>query len=171
MARGIIIFGANGSGKTTLGRELAHVLNYIHIDVEDYYFEESEIPYSKSRTKDEVIQLILADIEKYGSFVFSGVTGDYGKEIVNMYELAVFLTAPIEIRMERIEQRSEEKYGERVLLGGDMYEQEQRFAQFVKNRNLSAIDDWAKTLTCPIINIDGTKTIPESIQFILEHYN
>lgn len=36
---GIIIFGANGSGKTTLGRELAGLLGFRHMDIEDYYFE------------------------------------------------------------------------------------------------------------------------------------
>lgn len=36
---GIIIFGANGSGKTTLGRELANILNFKHMDVEDYHLE------------------------------------------------------------------------------------------------------------------------------------
>ena len=46
---GIIVFGANGSGKSTLGRELARVLNFAHLDIEDYYFEQSEIPYTKVR--------------------------------------------------------------------------------------------------------------------------
>jgi len=31
---GIIMLGANGSGKSTLGRELARMLNFIHLDVE-----------------------------------------------------------------------------------------------------------------------------------------
>jgi len=37
---GILLFGANGSGKTTLGRELARILNFKHIDHENYAFEE-----------------------------------------------------------------------------------------------------------------------------------
>lgn len=36
---GIIIFRANGSGETTLGRELANMLNFKHMDIEDYNFE------------------------------------------------------------------------------------------------------------------------------------
>ena len=43
-SHGIIVFGANGSGKSTFGRELARVLNFKHMDIEDYYFEKSEIP-------------------------------------------------------------------------------------------------------------------------------
>lgn len=169
MPYGIVVFGANGCGKTTLGCELARKLNIKHIDIEDYYFEESEIPYSKPRTKDTVIDLMLADIWKLDSFVFSAVTGNYGKEIGSMYKLGVFLTVPTDIRLKRVERRSLERYGERVLVGGDMYEQEQRFFEFVKTRDLLVIDEWVKTLTCPILHLDGTKAIFENIHLIIEY--
>ena len=54
MPNGIIAVGLNGRGKTTIGRELAKALNYKNMYVEDYYFLESEIPYTISRTKEEV---------------------------------------------------------------------------------------------------------------------
>jgi thymidylate kinase len=114
---------------------------------------------------------MLADIEKYDSFVFSAVTGDYGDKISSMYQLGVFLSVPIDIRLERVERRSLEQYGKRVLLDGDMYEQERRFLEFVKTRNLSIIDEWSKTLACPILHLDGTKKISENIQLIIEKYN
>lgn len=171
MPNGIIVFGANGCGKTTLGFELARTLNMKHLDVENYYFEESEIPYSKPRSKDTVIERMLVDIKRCDSFVLSAVTGDYGDQISSMYKLGVFLSVPVHIRLERVERRSLERYGERVLVGGDMYEKEQGFLEFVKTRDLSAIDEWAKTLTCPILHLDGTKAVPENIQLIIERYN
>ena len=171
MPNGIVVFGANGSGKTTLGRELARKLNIKHLDVEDYYFEESEIPYSKPRTKDTVIKLMLVNIEKCDSFVLSAVTGDYGDKISSMYKLGVFLSVPIDIRLERVKRRTLEQYRERVLVGGDMYEQEHGFLEFVRTRNLSIIDEWVKTLTCPILHLDGTKAISENIQLISQRYN
>jgi len=170
MASGIVVFGANGSGKTTLGRELARVLGFQRMDVEDYYFEESEIPYTVSRSKNEVIKLMLADIERYGSFVLSGVTGDYGEKIASMYEFAVFLSAPRHTRLERIKSRNEEKYGKRVAEGGDMYEREQKFMEFARTRDLSIIDDWSKTLACPILRLDGAKAIADNTQFVVEQY-
>ena len=91
---GIIVFGANGSGKSTLGRELAYVLNFTHMDIEDYHFEKSEIPYSIERSHEDCLNLMLADIRKYKSFVLSAVTGDFGEEISSMYELAVWISAP-----------------------------------------------------------------------------
>lgn len=99
---GIIVFGANGSGKSTLGRELARVLDFKYMDIEDYYFEKSEIPYTVERSRKDCLNLMLADIEKYNSLVLSAVTGDFGEEISSMYDLAVFMVAPIETRMERI---------------------------------------------------------------------
>ncbi len=171
MPNGIVVFGANGCGKTTLGCELARKLNIKHLDVENYYFEESEIPYSKPRSKDTVIELMLVDIERCDSFVLSAVTGDYGDKISSMYKLGVFLSAPTDVRLERVERRSLEQYGGRVLVGGDMYEQEKEFLEFVRTRDLSIIDEWIKTLTCPILLLDGTKAISENIRLIIEKYN
>ena len=156
MQRGIIIFGANGSGKSTLGRELARVLNFKYMDIEDYHFEKSKIPYTIERSRENCLNLMLADIKKYNSFVLSAVTGDFGEEISSMYDLAVFMSAPIEIRMERIEKRAYEKHGERILKGGDMHEQHLKFVNFARLRNLSNIDKWAETLNCSVICVDGT---------------
>lgn len=78
--QGIIVFGANGAGKTTLGRELARVLHFFHMDIEDYHFEKSEIPYTVERPREDCINLMLADIKRYGSFVLSACTGDFGGE-------------------------------------------------------------------------------------------
>jgi adenylate kinase family enzyme len=34
----ILIFGASGSGTTTVGKSLAEILDYIHMEVDDYYY-------------------------------------------------------------------------------------------------------------------------------------
>lgn len=154
--RGVIVFGPNGSGKTTLGRELARVLGYKRMDIEDYYFEPSAIPYTVARPRAECLRLMLADIEEHRSFVLSAVTGDFGDVIPRFYALAVHITAPPELRMERIRRRAYEQYGARVLPGGDMYERERRFFEFAAARPLEKIDQWARTLTCPILHADGT---------------
>ena len=155
-SHGIIVFGANGSGKTTLSRELARVLDFKHIDHEDYAFERSEIPYTKPRSNEEAMELMLADIEKHRSFVLSAVTGDFGDIIPKYYELAVYISAPLELRIERIKQRAYEKFGDRVREGGDMFEQHKRFADFANSRLLAPIEQWGETLKCPVVHVDGT---------------
>ena len=153
--KGIIIFGGNGSGKTTLGKELARALSFKYMDVEDYHFENSEIPYTVERSREDCVRLMLADIEKNSSFVISAVTGDFGDIIPSFYKLAVFITAPKEVRIERVKRRVYEQHGNRVCEGGDMHEQTAKFIDFISSRSLSKIDQWAETLTCPVINIDG----------------
>ena len=168
--RGIIVFGANGSGKTTLGRELARILNYKHMDIEDYAFEPSEIPFSVLRPREECHRLMLADIEKYRSFVVSSVTGDFGEVIPQMYELAVFISAPLDLRLERIKQRGIERFGDRVREGGDMYEQEERFIDWAATRSLSKIEEWGNRLMCPMIRIDGTADWRMNAADIVKYY-
>jgi len=141
------------------------------MDIEDYCFQESEIPYTHPRSRDDCLRLMLADIEEYRSFVISAVTGDFGEEIASMYALAVYLTAPKELRMKRIEQREYDRYGDRVREGGDMYEQQLGFREWAAARPLSKIDEWAEALTCPIVHVDGTKAVAENAAWIAQRFN
>lgn len=170
---GIIICGGNGSGKTTLGRELAKELQYKHMDIEDYYFLDTPIPYSKSRTREEVCELMLKDIKKYNNFIISAVNGDFGADINSRYELAIFLDVPLDIRLKRVKQRAYDKFGDRVLAGGDMYEQEQQFFKAVEKnyeKKTEQTKEWIKTLSCPVIYLDGTKPIEENIEYLMKKY-
>lgn len=153
--RGIIVFGANGSGKTTVGRELARILKYKHMDIEDYCFKKSRIPYTAERPREECINLMLADIEKHRSFVLSAVTGEFSEAVESFYKLGVYILTPFELRMKRLEQRIYDQHGERIRKGGDMYEQHVKFIEFAASRSAERIERWAKTLACPIIRIDG----------------
>ena len=133
---GIVICGLNGCGKSTLTRILARQLGYLRMDVEDYYFRDAAIPYTSSRAKEEVRALMLADIRRCPRFVLASVRPDWGKEINDAYALAVVLSASKETRMRRIEDREIDKFGSRVLPGGDMYEGQQRFHAMAAGRIL-----------------------------------
>ena len=162
MPRGIVIFGANGCGKTRLGRELSRRLGCRHMDVEEYSFRDSEIPYAAPRPAEERRVLMLRDMKRYGTFLLSAVNGDFGREINEMYRGAVYLSAPLSIRMDRIRQRSYEKFGDRVREGGDLFEQEQAFWNFAAARSLAALDKWADTLQCPVIRVDASRPVQQN---------
>ena len=167
---GIVIFGANGCGKTTLGCEIARILGFQHIDVENYYFDETDISHRHPHRKEDVIRRILHDIDKRGSFVFSGVTGDYGERIASMYTFGVFLSAPAEVRMERIRKRTISKYGERAMPGGDIYDDTEGFIRFARERDLSFIEKWNKTLACPVIRLDASAPVSQNAKDIIDVY-
>lgn len=169
MISGIAIVGGNGSGKTTLGKALAELLGYKHMDNEDYYFVDSTVPYAKSRTKEEVMELVLADMQKHPKFVWTSVNGDMGPEINALIDCIVYIQAPLDVRIERVKQRAVEKFGERVMEGGDMYEQEQKFFRFVADRSLDAVDAWTQSMNCPVIYVDGERPIAENLLKIKEN--
>ena len=55
-----------------------------------------------------------------------------------------------------------------MLSGGDLFEQEENFFRFVESRDENTVEEWIKSLKCPVIRIDGTKPIDENTNFIIE---
>ena len=166
MKCGICVCGLNGSGKTTLAGALAKKINFIHMDIEQYYFTSTHNPYASSKTRGEVERLLLEDIKKNPCFVFSAVSGNMTPEINENYTLVVYLDVPLDVRMKRIRQRAIDKFGDRVLPGGDMYEQEEKFFAFAEKRTPEKIEDWLKTLSHKVLRLDGTKPIQENVEHI-----
>ena len=78
------------------------------------------------------------------------------------------IDVPKDVRMKRVRNRSFQKFGNRMLLGGDLYEQEERFFSFVKSRAENTVERWIQSLNCPIIRIDGTKPMEENIDFVIK---
>ncbi len=108
------------------------------------------------------------EIEKHQNYVFASVKGDYGEAIYPFFQYAVLIDVPKNIRIERVKNRSFQKFGNRMLLGGDLYEQEERFFDLVKSRAEDTVEKWIQSLSCPIIRINGTKPIEENINFLME---
>ena len=170
MGIGIQICGLNGCGKSTLGRALAARMGFHFIDNEDLYFTRTNIdePYSNPKSREDVERLLVEEVRKHGNFVFSAVKGDYGKEIIPMYDYVVMVEVPREIRLQRVRNRSFQKFGNRIQNGGDLFEQEESFFRMVESRGDDFVENWLQTLKCPVIRVDGTISIEENIELILK---
>lgn len=167
---GIIVCGLNGTGKSTLGNALAKELGFYFIDNEDLYFPKtnSNYTYASPRTREEVEHILFSEIKAHKDFVFASVKGDYGENISPFFRYAVLISVPKDIRLQRVKNRSFQKFGNRMMFGGDLYEQEEKFFNLVKSRSEDTVEEWVQSLSCPIIRIDGTKPIEENIKFIIE---
>ncbi len=172
MGTGIIVCGLNGSGKSTLGKALAEKLDFHFIDIEDIYFPKTnpDYIYASPRTREEVEKLLFREIKTHENFVFASVKGDYGETIYPFFRYAVLIDVSKNIRIQRVRNRSFQKFGNRMLTGGDLFEQEKRFFDFVKSRPENTVEEWIQSLKCPVIRIDGTKSIEENVAFIIEQF-
>ena len=128
----IVICGLNGSGKSTLGKKLADIINYKHIDIEDYYFvDNNDYKYESSISKDEVV-----------------------KNLNDMYDFAILIRLDKETRLKRVKERSYKQFKDRILENGDLYEKENSFFNKISKRNESEIIEWFENLKCNKIVLD-----------------
>lgn len=167
MGTGIQICGLNGCGKSTLGRALAGALGYHFIDNEDLYFVRSapDAPYANARTREEAAQLLMDAVQAHPDFVYAAVRGNPGQID---YDYVVVMDVPREVRLRRVRERSLGKFGNRMLPGGDLHEQEEAFFRMAAARQDAEVDQWLAAVSCPIIRVDGTKPIAENVEYIVK---
>lgn len=168
MRSGILVCGLNGSGKSTLGKELARVLGYTFIDIEDCYFskDDDSYLYAAPRSGEEAEKILWEKIYACDRFVLASVTGNFDEKITSLFEIIVRINVPKEIRMKRIMERSFRKFGDRMLPGGDLYETEEDFFSMAESRSEQYVDDWLSGMSCPVIEVDGTKSINENAEYL-----
>ncbi len=121
---GIIICGLNGAGKSTLGKTLAEKLHFHFIDIENLYFPKTnpDYIYAWPRTREDVEECLLYEIRTHENFILASVKGDYGEDIYSFFQSAILLDVPKDIRLQRVKERSFQKFGNRMLSGGDLFE-------------------------------------------------
>ena len=63
----------------------------------------------------------MDEVKTHKNFVFATVKGDYGQDILPLYNYAMLIDATKEVRMRRVKNRSFQKFGNRMLQGGDLF--------------------------------------------------
>lgn len=178
MSSGIIIIGPSGSGKTTLGKIAARKLGYPYFDVDDYIWKQNtDSPYTQMYTRDEKISRLSNDIALYEHFVMAGSMSSFHYAFDEMFEMMVLLYVSPDIRIERVHKRAIERFGERVLEGGDMYEAHMRFLN--DNRryeedgspNMREQKEWMENMSCVKIELDGAAELEKNADIIVNNWN
>lgn len=172
----IHIFGASGSGTSTMGQALAARTGFRRMDTDDYYWLPAEPMYTLKRPIPERLALMGRDLDDCGGAVLSGSLVGWGDPLIPRFTLAVRLDTPTPVRMERLRQREYARYGDRILPGGDMYEQSQAFLAWAAQyddgvppiRSRALHDLWQKNLSCPVLTLDGTLPVEELAEAVLK---
>ena len=166
---GILICGLNGTGKSTLGRMLADRMGYEFIDNEDLFFPKADPLYmfSNPRSEEVAIRLLEEKISKNDRFIFAAVRGNYGDKLIAALDRIILIEVPKQIRSRRVRDRSYQKFGDRILPGGDLYDRESKWFSLTDSRPETYVTEWLETLDCPVIRIDGTRPVEENVNDLL----
>lgn len=166
------IFGASGSGTTTLGNALARRCGWLHLDTDDFYWLPSEPPYLHKRLPQERVALIHEHSAQAENWVLSGSLCSWGESLIPSFSHALFLRLDDEVRMHRLRRREVQRYGERILPGGDLWAQSQAFLDWaagyesgdLHTRSVQMHERWIERhLTCPLLRLNSTHDSPAQL--------
>ena len=163
------ITGASGSGVSTLGAELAWRLGVTHLDTDNFFWLPSDPPFETPRPIPERLALLGAALDAAeGGWVLSGSLDGWGDPLIPRFERVVFLTAPTEVRIERLRRRERQRRGPAVEKGGAEYAKLLRFLAYAEAYDTGQFTDmtgryrarheaWLARLPCPLLRLDGTQ--------------
>lgn len=171
--------GASCAGSTTLGKALSERLGFSYFDTDDYFWQLSDPPYTIRRNSDDRNELIKQELTQHMCWILGGSVINWGPEWKEMFDLVVFLYIPREIRIRRLKQREQDRYGDSLFTDDVKASKYKAFTEWAygyddnttSGRNLKAHEAWLKKLTCPIIRINGDTTVQERIDIVLSHSN
>lgn len=178
MATGIMIMGSSGAGKTTLGKMVAKELGYKYVDIDEYIWrKDTEIPFSEMYPKCEKISRLMDAISDCEHFVMAGSMNSFHEHFDPYFKLVVHLHADSQIRVKRVHERELEQFGERVLKGGDMYEEHRKYLSDIAGYDygiggctIQQHEEWLKAIDCPVIRLDGADELEKNLQVIVDAY-
>lgn len=169
------IFGASGSGTSTLARAFCQRTGYRFLDSDDFLWLPTDPPFTAKRSPAERLALLERELDRSDAAVLSGSLVGWGDPLVPRFTLAVRLTAPTEVRLERLRKREAARYGDRILPGGDMIEIHLAFLRWAAGydegdpsmRSRAQHDLWQRKLSCPLLTLDGTLPVPALLETLL----
>lgn len=176
MTTGIMIMGSSGSGKTTLGELVANELGYTFVDIDEYIWrKDTEIPFSEMYSKAEKISRLMEAISTCDHFVMAGSMDSFHEHFDPFFELVVHLHTDAQVRMKRVHNRELDWFGKRILEGGDMYAEHQKFLNDIAGYDfgigsctLQQHELWIRSLKCKVIQLDGAHALEKNLKIILE---
>jgi adenylate kinase family enzyme/GNAT superfamily N-acetyltransferase len=171
----IHIVGASGAGTTTLGQALEKVYGYTWLDTDGYFWEQTDPPFARSLPHEERVKRLSAAIEEHPKCVISGSLCGWGDVFISLFDLVVFVDTPTDVRIERLQKREYERFGKRIRAGGDMHDNHREFIEWAKTYDTAGADqrsralheEWFKRLSCPLLRVDGTKSVDELLKRIV----
>ncbi|MEO6520518.1 MAG: adenylate kinase [Mucilaginibacter sp.] len=173
----IYIFGAAGSGTTTQGLHLAMNLNIPYFDSDNYFWEDTPVPFTIRRDPQHRNTMVKSDTNKLDSYVIGGGSlPNWNNFWLSAFDLVVFLYIPAEIRIKRLKERELERYGNEIFSNQARNLQYNEFIAWctgydndtASGRTLSVHRHWIQKFNCPVLQILEDLPIQTKTDLILQ---
>ncbi len=172
----IHILGASGSGTSTLGSALARRLGVPHADSDSFYWLPTDPPYTTQRPAEDRQALLERRLPVAGHWVFSGAATKWAAPLEPFYDLVVFLRLDPAIRMARLRKREADRWGARILPGGDMAAINAAFIAWAEaydtagslRRGLVTHEAWLADQPAPVLRLDSGVPVGDLVAAVLD---
>jgi adenylate kinase family enzyme len=171
------IFGAAGCGSSTLGQAVARRLECQIIDADDVFWLPTRPPYQARRIAADRARLLDDATRSAKTWVLSGSIVGWGDHLIPRFDLVVFLYLPSNVRLARLKEREQERFGAAIGPGGIMCERHQAFLQWAAGydtglggRTLETDANWLAHLSCPVLIMPGECPTNDQVQSILSSW-
>jgi adenylate kinase family enzyme len=175
----IHVFGASGSGCTTLGKALGERLGIVHLEADDVLWLTTEPPFSTVRELADRHAMLAEMISRHESWTLSGSLCGWGDLIIPSITLAVFVSIPKELRMQRLARRERDRFGDAIAPEGPRESQYRAFMEWaaryddgdVSVRSRALHESWLAQLPCPALRLEGDLSTEERLARTLASLN
>jgi adenylate kinase family enzyme len=168
----IHLFGAAGAGVATLGHALSPQLGLPYFDTDTYFWLPTEPPFTQRRPAAERNALLAQDLAGSPSWLLGGSLVGWGEQWLAAFDLAVFLWLPPALRLARLRQREEARFGTAIRTDPARAAQSQAFLAWAAgyddgasggHRTLANHTRWLASFTCPVLELRGDLTVAERV--------
>ncbi|WP_241107198.1 adenylate kinase [Pseudomonas sp. MPFS] len=170
MNQRIYLIGASGAGVSTLGALLAQQLGLPHVDVDEHYWHPSDPPFQQARPVEQRLLGLKQALEDK-PWVLSGSMDGWGDAIIAQADWVLYVDTPTPLRLQRIRSRERQRFGPRILPGGDMHTQHLAFLEWAAaydggsraGRSRPRHKEWLARLDQPQGRIEGSGSMQKML--------
>ncbi|RZK24281.1 MAG: adenylate kinase [Hymenobacter sp.] len=169
------IFGASGAGATTLGQALSAVLKVPYFDTDAYFWEATDPPFTVRRPAAVRDAQLTHDLTQNPGWIVGGSLVGWDESWLAAFDLAVFLWLPPALRLIRLHQREQARYGEAIRRDPARAAQAKAFLAWAAgyddnssggSRTLANHTAWLGRFACPVLELRGDRTVAERVQSV-----
>jgi adenylate kinase family enzyme len=166
------IFGASGAGVTTLGQALGAALEIPYFDSDAYFWTPSAPPFTVRRPPAERDAALVADLARQPRWTLGGSIVGWGPQWLTAFDLVVFLWLPPALRLRRLRQREQERYGDAIFADPNRAAQAEAFLAWAAgyddntsggSRTLANHTAWLDQFSCPVLELRGDLTVAQRL--------